>query len=102
MASDDYHVMATIKVKPGKIGNVAKLIVDLVLRVYENEPDTLLYHCVQTGEDEIVNKQAFHKHGQTLYFTEFVKAIYPLSDGDMDLKVGKSIAGFQGRPQLLA
>ncbi|EEH34845.2 hypothetical protein PAAG_05892 [Paracoccidioides lutzii Pb01] len=97
MASNEIHLVAIIKPKPGKIDEVAALFAETAKKVQAAEPDTLAYYAIRpkTGDELLIDAKAIQTHGSTEHFKEFSQAVAPLVQGPSTLKIGSEVGGFR-------
>ncbi|KAJ5632915.1 hypothetical protein N7490_009254 [Penicillium lividum] len=93
--SEELNVAAVLHPKPEKFQEVATLVTELVKKVQENEPNTLLYYAFQVQEkNEIViieryqNQAAVQAHVKAPYFKDFAAKIPDLSERPWELRAG--------------
>ncbi|KAJ5538052.1 hypothetical protein N7494_007531 [Penicillium frequentans] len=101
--SGELNVAAVLHPKPEKFQEVAALVTEVVKKVKEHEPDTLLYYAFQVKEkNEIViierykNQEAIKTHVKAPYFKEFAAKIPELSEKPWELRAGTFLGGERG------
>ncbi len=80
------YVMIPFKVQEDKLEEAKTLISELIAKVKENEPGTLLYKSLQTKQDPttfvhfivFADDEAHLKHRGAPYVINFVKTIYDI------------------------
>jgi len=80
------YVMIPFQVKKEKLDEAKKAINELVSRVREKEPGTLLYNSLQLKQDPtrfihfiiFADNKAHMKHRASAYVMDFVKKLYEL------------------------
>ncbi|CAL5866521.1 uncharacterized protein PFLUO_LOCUS730 [Penicillium psychrofluorescens] len=96
------NVSAVLFPKADKVDEVIALVTEVVRKVQENEPDTLLYYAFRVQDkNEIVvverykNQAAVKTHVQSSYFKEFAAKLGPLADKPMELRNGNMLGSTQ-------
>jgi quinol monooxygenase YgiN len=80
------HVMIPFQVKEEDIEKAKAIINDLISKIRENEPGTLVYESMQLRNDPtsfihfmiFADEDAHNKHRGAPYMIEFVKSLYGL------------------------
>jgi quinol monooxygenase YgiN len=88
-------ILATLKVKEGKMEEIVKLLKEIVPKVKNSEPGCLTYlpHTVQGSKnknliifyEKYTDKEAFNLHSASL--PNHFKPVFPLLEGGMDIKI---------------
>ncbi|KAJ5726391.1 uncharacterized protein N7483_007748 [Penicillium malachiteum] len=102
----EINVVAVLHPKPEKLKEVTALVTDIVKKVQENEPDTLLYyafHVPETNEIVIVERykypEAVRLHVKAPYFQDFAAKIPGWSSQPWELRAG-AFLGIRGVSRL--
>ncbi len=89
-----YTLIATLKAKPGKEAELAKVCAQLAKEVRANEDGCLMYipHVAKKDPTEIIffekykDDQAFKAHGETAYFQEASRKFKDLLESPPQVK----------------
>ncbi|KAJ5930661.1 hypothetical protein N7454_004688 [Penicillium verhagenii] len=105
--SEELNVAAVLHPKPENFKELAALVTEVIKKVQEHEPDTLLYYAFAVQEkNEIViierykNQAAVQAHVKAPYFKEFASKIPGLSEKPWELRAGTHLSGVRGVSRL--
>ncbi|KAJ5692173.1 hypothetical protein N7462_001596 [Penicillium macrosclerotiorum] len=103
----EVNVAAVLFPKPEKFKEVAALVAEVVQKVQENEPDTLLYYAIQVQDKhEIViverykNAAAVQAHIKAPYFRAFAAQLPTLLVKPAEMRAGGFLGGAPGVSRL--
>ncbi|KAF3403839.1 hypothetical protein F1880_010156 [Penicillium rolfsii] len=103
----EINVAAIVNPKPEKFDEVAALFSELVKKVEECEPDTLIYYVIKIQDkNELVvverykNEAAVKAHSSAPYFKETIAKAMPLLAKPVDIKMGQFLNGERGVSRL--
>ncbi|KAJ5886445.1 Ras-related C3 botulinum toxin substrate 1 [Penicillium subrubescens] len=103
----EINVAASLYPKPEKFDEVAALVAEVVKKVQENEPGTLIYYAIKVQDkNEIViierykDQAAVKAHSKSAYFREFFTKLAPLMAKPAEIRAGAFLNGQRGVSRL--
>ncbi|KAJ6178454.1 hypothetical protein N7519_008915 [Penicillium mononematosum] len=99
----EINVTAVFTPKPEKFEEVSTLVTEVIKRVQEHEPDTLLYYAYEIKDkNEIViverykNQAAIQTHVKSPYFRTFSGKLSTLLTKPAEIRAGGFLSGSRG------
>ncbi|KAJ5377746.1 uncharacterized protein N7496_005155 [Penicillium cataractarum] len=103
----EINVAAVLYPKPEKFEEVAALVTEVVKKVQEHEPDTLVYYAIKVQDkNEIViierykDQAAIKAHTKSSYFREFASKLPGLMAKPAEMRAGAFLNGARGVSRL--
>ncbi|OJD18673.1 hypothetical protein AJ78_01288 [Emergomyces pasteurianus Ep9510] len=102
MASNEVHLIATLKPLPGKMDELVAAFAGVAKKIHDTEPGTLTWYAVQAeGGDELIvverykDAQALQVHSSSGHLKSLSEALGPVVAGPPVIKKGPQVAGFR-------
>ncbi|PGH09515.1 hypothetical protein GX51_00620 [Blastomyces parvus] len=107
MASQEVQLIATLKPLPGKLDELATLLIETGKNIQRAEPDTLTWYVVQPdGADELIvverykDAQALQLHSNSGHLKALTDAAGTMLKEAPVIKAGRQVAGFRREEKL--